>query len=81
MNLESADRLQHLKERVNWILMGKQGAKMNTYRFSVEQVIEVRANSAEEAEGSLPMYPSYGDKGKAYYVTEETVELLGEVSA
>jgi len=54
---------------------------MNTYKFSVEQVIEVRANSAEEAEGSLPMYPSYGDKGKAYYVTEETVELLGEVSA
>ena len=39
MNLEAADRLQHLKERVNWILMGKQGARMNTYRFSVQQII------------------------------------------
>ena len=75
MNLESADRLRHLKERVNWILMGKQGARMNTYRFSVQQVIEVKANSVEEAEGSLPIYPS-GFEGQAYYVTDESVELL-----
>jgi hypothetical protein len=75
MNLESADNLQHLKERVDWILMGKQGAKMNTYRFSVEQVIEVKANSLEEAEDSLPIYPS-GFEGQAYYVTDESVELL-----
>ena len=54
---------------------------MNTYRFSVDQVIEVKANSVEEAEGSLPMYPSYGDEGQAYYVTDESVELIGEVSA
>ena len=75
MNLESADRLRHLKERVNWILMGKQGARMNTYRFSVQQVIEVKANSLEEAEDSLPIYPS-GFEGQAYYVTDESVELL-----
>lgn len=75
MNLESADRLQHLKERVDWILMGKQGARMNTYRFSVQQVIEVKANSLEEAEDSLPIYPS-GFEGQAYYVTDESVELL-----
>jgi hypothetical protein len=80
MNLESADRLQYLKERVNWILMGKRGVKMNTYRFSVEQVIEVKANSLSEAEDSLPIYPS-GFEGQAYYVTDESVELLGEMSA
>ena len=75
MNLEAADRLRHLKERVNWILMGKQGARMNTYRFSVQQIIEVKANSLEEAEDSLPIYPT-GFEGQAYYVTDESVELL-----
>ena len=75
MNLESVDRLRHLKERVNWILMGKQGARMNTYRFSVQQIIEVKANSLEEAEDSLPIYPT-GFEGQAYYVTDESVELL-----
>ena len=80
MNIESADRLRHLKERVNWILMGKQGARMNTYRFSIQQVIEVKANSLEEAEDSLPIYPT-GFEGQAYYVTDESVELLEEVSA
>lgn len=80
MNIESADKIRHLKERVNWILMGKQGARMNTYRFSIQQVIEVKANSLEEAEDSLPIYPS-GFEGQAYYVTDESVELIGEVSA
>lgn len=75
MNIESADRLRHLKERVNWILMGKQGARMNTYRFSVQQIIEVKANSLSEAEDSLPIYPT-GFEGQAYYVTDESVELL-----
>jgi hypothetical protein len=75
MNLESADNLQHLKERVDWILMGKQGAKMNTYRFSIQQVIEVKANSLEEAEDSLPIYPT-GFEGQVYYVTDESVDLL-----
>jgi hypothetical protein len=75
MNLEAADNLQHLKERVDWILMGKQGARMNTYRFSVQQIIEVKANSLEEAEDSLPIYPT-GFEGQAYYVTDESVDLL-----
>jgi hypothetical protein len=75
MNLESADNLQHLKERVDWILMGKQGAKMNTYRFSIQQVIEVKANSLEVAEDSLPIYPT-GFEGQVYYVTDESVDLL-----
>jgi hypothetical protein len=48
---------------------------MNTYKFSVEQVIEVKANSLEEAEDSLPTYPT-GFEGQAYYVTDESVELL-----
>ena len=52
---------------------------MNTYRFSVDQVIEVKVNSLEEAEDSLPIYPT-GFEGQAYYVTNESVELLGEVS-
>ena len=57
----------------------EQGVVMNTYRFSVDQVIEVKANSLSEAEDSLPIYPT-GFEGQAYYVTNESVELLGEVS-
>lgn len=48
---------------------------MNTYVYLVEQVIEIRANSQEEAEGLLPMYPT-GFEGQAYYVKEETVEMM-----
>lgn len=50
---------------------------MKTYTFTVEQVIEVRASSREEAEDLLPVYPS-GFEGQAYYVTDETVELAKE---
>jgi hypothetical protein len=50
---------------------------MNTYTYTVEQIIEIKANSKEEAEGLLPMYPT-GYEGKAHYVREETVELLRE---
>jgi phage-related baseplate assembly protein len=50
---------------------------MNTYTYTVEQTIEIKANSPEEAEGLLPMYPT-GYEGQAHYVTEETVELLSE---
>lgn len=50
---------------------------MTTYVYSVEQIISVRADSKEEAEGLLPIYPS-GFEGQAYYVREETVELLRE---
>lgn len=49
---------------------------MNTYTFSVEQVIEVKANSLEEAHDLLPIYP-YSPK-PAHYVTDETVELISE---
>jgi hypothetical protein len=50
---------------------------MNTYVYRVEQLIEVKANSKEEAEGLLPMYPT-GYEGQAHYVVEETVELERE---
>ena len=51
---------------------------MTTYKFRVEQVICVKANSLEEAEDSLPSYPN-GFKGQVYYVENETVEQLKEV--
>jgi hypothetical protein len=50
---------------------------VNTYVYLVEQIIEIKANSREEAEGLLPMYPT-GYEGQAHYVQEETVELLRE---
>ena len=50
---------------------------MNTYVYLVEQTIAIKAGSKEEAEGLLPMYPT-GFEGQAYYVREETVELLRE---
>jgi hypothetical protein len=50
---------------------------MKTYTFIIEQIIAVKANSKEEAEGLLPMYPT-GYEGQAHYVTEEIVELLSE---
>ena len=48
---------------------------MKTYVFIVEQIIAVKANSEEEAEGLLPAYPT-GYEGQAHYVREEVVELL-----
>lgn len=53
---------------------------MKTYIFQVEQVIEVKANSEEEASALLPLYAS-GFEGQAYYVSDETVELIREASA
>jgi hypothetical protein len=50
---------------------------MTTYVYLVEQIIAVEANSKEEAEGLLPMYPTRYE-GQAHYVREETVELLRE---
>lgn len=50
---------------------------MTIYVYSVEQIISIKANSKEEAEGLLPMYPT-GFEGQAHYVREETVELLRE---
>jgi hypothetical protein len=50
---------------------------MKRYIYQVEQVIEVSANSEEEARELLPLYPS-GYEGQAYYVSDETVELLLE---
>jgi len=50
---------------------------MVTYVYQVEQIIEIKASSKEEAEGLLPMYPA-GYEGQAHYVREETVELLRE---
>jgi hypothetical protein len=51
--------------------------QMNTYVYSVEQIISIKANSKEEAEGLLPMYPT-GFEGQAHYVRDEVVELLRE---
>lgn len=53
------------------------GQAMKTYVYSVEQIIYVKANSKEEAEDLLPIYPT-GQEGQAHYVREETVELLRE---
>ena len=50
---------------------------MTTYVYLVEQIITIKANSKEEAEWLLPMYPTRY-KGQAHYVREETVELLRE---
>jgi hypothetical protein len=50
---------------------------MKTYTYEVTQTIEVSANSKEEAGNLLPIYPN-GFKGQAYYVSEETVELIKE---
>jgi hypothetical protein len=50
---------------------------MKVYRYKVEQTIEVSANSEEEARDLLPVYFS-GFEGQAYYVTEETVDLINE---
>lgn len=50
---------------------------MKTYTYQVEQLIEVKANSREEAERLLPIYPT-GYEGQAHYVKEETVDLLKE---
>lgn len=50
---------------------------MTTYVYSVEQIISVKANSREEAETLLPIYPT-GFEGQAHYVRDETVELLRE---
>ena len=47
---------------------------MKTYIFNVEQMIEIKANSLEEAKDSLPVYET-GFEGQKYYVREETVEL------
>ena len=50
---------------------------MKVFTYSVEQVIEVKASSEEEARELLPIYPT-GFEGQAYYVSDETVELMRE---
>jgi hypothetical protein len=47
---------------------------MNTYKFNVEQVIEVKGNSLEEAIGLLPVYPY--SPNPSYDVVEETIESI-----
>ena len=49
---------------------------MKTYTYLVEQTIIVKANSKEEAERLLPVYPI--TRESAHYVSEETIELLRE---
>lgn len=49
---------------------------MTTYVYLVEQIISIKADSKEDAEGLLPAYPTFD--GQAHYVREETVELLRE---
>lgn len=55
----------------------REGQVMNTYIFNVEQVIEVKAGSLEEATNLLPTYP--WAPNPSHYVTDETVELIREV--
>lgn len=47
---------------------------MKTYLFKVEQEIEVKANSLEEAQNLLPQYPY--SPNPSHYVCGETVELM-----
>jgi hypothetical protein len=47
---------------------------MTTYVYLVEQIISVKADSPQEAESLLPMYPT----GQSHYMREETIELLRE---
>jgi hypothetical protein len=54
---------------------------MKTYVFNIEQIISIEANSLEEAEDLLPIYSTgFNGDNKKWYVEEETVELLKEVS-
>jgi hypothetical protein len=50
---------------------------MKVYTYTVVQTIEVSADSEEQARELLPIYPS-GFAGQAYYVSEETVDLIKE---
>lgn len=54
---------------------------MKVYTYTVVQTIEVSANSEEEARDLLPVYPSGFDGWQAYYVSEETVDLISEREA
>jgi hypothetical protein len=51
---------------------------MKVYTYTVVQTIEVSANSEEQARDLLPVYPSGFDGWQAYYVSEETVDLINE---
>ncbi len=48
---------------------------MSTYVFNVEQVIEIKADSLEEAQDFLPTYPTL-EGYRNHYVREETIELV-----
>ena len=48
---------------------------METYVFKVEQIIEVKANSKEEAQEKLPTYPTFYS-GAEWECVDETLELL-----
>jgi hypothetical protein len=50
---------------------------VKVFTYSVEQVIEVKADTEEEARELLPLYPT-GFEGQAYYVSDETIELMRE---
>lgn len=47
---------------------------MKTYVFRMEQVIEVKANSKEEAQEKLPIYPTTW--GQEWECVDEALELL-----
>ena len=46
------------------------------YIFEVTQIIEIEAETSEEALDSLPL-PHNGFEGQGYYVTEEEIFLRG----
>ena len=48
---------------------------MKTYVYLVEQYIAVKANSKEEAEGLLPMYPT-GYEGQAHTTSKIKLGLF-----
>ena len=51
---------------------------MKVFTYSVEQVIEVRANSRDEADDLLPSYPASQEGDDTYSLIDESVELISE---
>ena len=50
---------------------------MKTYTYTIEQVIEVKADSQEEALENLPTYPTFYE-GQGWRMLDESIGLIEE---
>ena len=50
---------------------------MKKYTYTIEQVIEITANSQEEALENLPTYPTFYE-GQGWRMLDETIGLIEE---